>query len=49
MRTKVYFAVLESVMQSMLKILDEHRRKEYVSPRVLQQVFNYLDQGLVFR
>eukprot|EP00112_Aurelia_sp_Birch-Aquarium-sp1_P018256 Seg4332.3 transcript_id=Seg4332.3/GoldUCD/mRNA.D3Y31 product=Importin-7 protein_id=Seg4332.3/GoldUCD/D3Y31 len=36
----------ESVMQSMLKILDEHRRKEYVSPRVLQQVFNYLDQGV---
>ncbi|XP_065070384.1 importin-7-like [Rhopilema esculentum] len=36
----------ESVMESMLKILDLHRRKEYVSPRVLQQVFNYLHQGV---
>jgi len=36
----------ESVMQSMLKILDLHRRKEYVSPKVLQQVLNYLHQGV---
>eukprot|EP00794_Sanderia_malayensis_P018281 gene18281-20104_t len=36
----------ESVMESMLKILDQYRRKEFVSPRVLQQTFNYLNQGV---
>lgn len=31
----------------MLATLDAHRRKEYVSPRVLQQTINYLTQGYV--
>ncbi|EPY73756.1 hypothetical protein CB1_002578008 [Camelus ferus] len=31
----------------LLKILDQFRQKEYVAPRVLQQAFNYLNQGIV--
>uniref|UniRef100_A0A8C0R3R9 Importin 8 n=1 Tax=Canis lupus dingo TaxID=286419 RepID=A0A8C0R3R9_CANLU len=31
----------------LLKILDQYRQKEYVAPRVLQQAFNYLNQGIV--
>ncbi|KAH0514418.1 Importin-8 [Microtus ochrogaster] len=31
----------------LLKILDQYRQKEYVAPRVLQQAFNYLNQGVV--
>ena len=30
-----------------LKILDQYRQKEYIAPRVLQQAFNYLNQGVV--
>lgn len=32
--------------QVLLKLLDQHRQKQYVAPRVLQQVLNYLNQGV---
>lgn len=34
------------VLQVLLKILNLYRSKVYVSPRVLQQTLNYLDQGV---
>ena len=36
----------EKVTGIMLKILDQHRKKEYVAPRILQQCLNYLSQGV---
>ena len=33
------------ILEVLLKILDQYRRKIYVSPRVLQQSINYIDQG----
>jgi len=36
----------EKITGIMLKILDQHRKKEYVAPRVLQQSLNYLSQGV---
>uniref|UniRef100_A0A3Q3WKQ5 Importin N-terminal domain-containing protein n=1 Tax=Mola mola TaxID=94237 RepID=A0A3Q3WKQ5_MOLML len=30
----------------LLKVVDQHRQKQYVTPRVLQQCINYLNQGL---
>lgn len=33
--------------QVLLKILEQYRRKEYVTPRVLQQTLNFLNQGVV--
>ncbi|KAK2101774.1 Importin-8 [Saguinus oedipus] len=53
--TKEYFEFSEfflktyavGIQQVLLKILDQYRQKEYVSPRVLQQAFNYLNQGVV--
>jgi len=36
----------EKVTGLMLKILDQHRKKEYVAPRILQQALNYLSQGV---
>ncbi|XP_004700059.1 importin-8 [Echinops telfairi] len=35
------------IQQVLLKILDQYRQKQYVAPRVLQQTFNYLNQGVV--
>lgn len=35
------------IQQVLLKILDQYRQKEYIAPRVLQQAFNYLNQGVV--
>ncbi|CAG2068790.1 unnamed protein product, partial [Timema podura] len=35
------------ILEVLLKILDQHRRKIYVSPRVLQQTINYINQALV--
>uniref|UniRef100_A0A3Q1KF22 Importin N-terminal domain-containing protein n=1 Tax=Anabas testudineus TaxID=64144 RepID=A0A3Q1KF22_ANATE len=32
--------------QVLLKVVDQHRQKQYVTPRVLQQCLNYLNQGL---
>ncbi|KAJ8666896.1 hypothetical protein QAD02_008558 [Eretmocerus hayati] len=34
------------ILEVLLKILDQYRRKIYVSPRVLQQALNYIDQGV---
>uniref|UniRef100_A0A8C0PFP7 Importin N-terminal domain-containing protein n=1 Tax=Canis lupus familiaris TaxID=9615 RepID=A0A8C0PFP7_CANLF len=53
--TKEYFEFSEfflktyavGIQQVLLKILDQYRQKEYVAPRVLQQAFNYLNQGIV--
>ncbi|XP_037369985.1 importin-8 isoform X1 [Talpa occidentalis] len=53
--TKEYFEFSEfflktyavGIQQVLLKILDQYRQKEYVAPRVLQQAFNYLNQGVV--
>ena len=33
------------ILQVLLKQLDQYRQKVYVSPRVLQQAINYLNQG----
>lgn len=33
-------------IQVLLKVVDQHRQKQYVTPRVLQQCLNYLNQGL---
>ncbi|XP_028613425.1 importin-8 isoform X2 [Grammomys surdaster] len=53
--TKEYFEFSEfflktyavGIQQVLLKILDQYRQKEYIAPRVLQQAFNYLNQGIV--
>ncbi|KAM4881890.1 importin-8 isoform 2-T3 [Thomomys bottae] len=53
--TKEYFEFSEfflktyaiGIQQVLLKILDQYRQKEYVAPRVLQQAFNYLNQGVL--
>ncbi|XP_029390746.1 importin-8 isoform X2 [Mus pahari] len=53
--TKEYFEFSEfflktyavGIQQVLLKILDQYRQKEYIAPRVLQQAFNYLNQGVV--
>lgn len=34
------------IIEVLLKILDQYRRKIYVSPRVLQQSLNYINQGI---
>uniref|UniRef100_A0A4W6EVS1 Importin 8 n=1 Tax=Lates calcarifer TaxID=8187 RepID=A0A4W6EVS1_LATCA len=34
------------IQQVLLKVVDQHRQKHYVTPRVLQQCLNYLNQGL---
>ncbi|MED6280115.1 Importin-8 [Characodon lateralis] len=33
-------------MQVLLKVVDQHRRGQFVTPRVLQQCLNYFNQGL---
>lgn len=53
--TKEYFEFSEfflktyavGIQQVLLKILDQYRQKEYITPRVLQQALNYLNQGVV--
>ncbi|KAK7081452.1 Importin-8, partial [Halocaridina rubra] len=35
----------QGILQVLLKILDMYRNKVYISPRVLQQTLNYLEQG----
>lgn len=35
------------ILEVLLKILDQYRRKIYVSPRVIQQTINYINQGYV--
>ncbi|XP_055963797.1 importin-8 [Sorex fumeus] len=53
--TKEYFEFSEfflktyavGIQQVLLKILEQYRRKEYVTPRVLQQTLNFLNQGVV--
>ncbi|KAL7982274.1 hypothetical protein Chor_009872 [Crotalus horridus] len=52
--TKEYFEFSEfflktyavGIQQVLLKILDQYRQKDYVTPRVLQQTLNYLNQGV---
>ncbi|XP_035003852.1 importin-8 isoform X6 [Hippoglossus stenolepis] len=34
------------IQQVLLKVVDQHRQKQYITPRVLQQCLNYLNQGL---
>ncbi|XP_014882907.1 importin-8-like [Poecilia latipinna] len=34
------------IQQVLLKVVDQHRRGQYVTARVLQQCFTYLNQGL---
>ncbi|KAM5171427.1 importin-8 [Mantella aurantiaca] len=34
------------VLQVLLKVLEQHRQKHYVAPRVLQQTLNYLNLGV---
>lgn len=34
------------ILQVILKVMDQHRQKQYVTPRILQQCMNYLNQGL---
>ncbi|XP_047481954.1 importin-7-like isoform X1 [Penaeus chinensis] len=36
----------QGILQVLLKILDQYRNKVYISPRVLQQTLNYLEQGV---
>ncbi|XP_061617784.1 importin-8 isoform X1 [Phyllopteryx taeniolatus] len=52
--TKEYFEFADfflktyavGLQQVLLKVVDQYRQKEYVTPRVLQQCLNYLNQGL---
>ncbi|XP_062851040.1 importin-8 isoform X1 [Trichomycterus rosablanca] len=52
--TKEYFEFADfflktysvGIQQVLLKVIDQHRQKQYVSPRVLQQALNYLTQGI---
>ncbi|XP_011611451.1 importin-8 isoform X1 [Takifugu rubripes] len=34
------------ILQVLLKVMDQHRQKQYVTPRILQQCISYLNQGL---
>ncbi|CAF96737.1 unnamed protein product, partial [Tetraodon nigroviridis] len=34
------------ILQVILKVIDQHRQKHYVTPRILQQCITYLKQGL---
>ncbi|KAH0951493.1 hypothetical protein HN011_002965 [Eciton burchellii] len=34
------------ILEVLLKILDQYRRKIYISPRVIQQSINYINQGV---
>ncbi|XP_011502496.1 PREDICTED: importin-7 isoform X2 [Ceratosolen solmsi marchali] len=34
------------ILEVLLKVLDQYRRKIYISPRVLQQSINYINQGV---
>ncbi|XP_031438551.1 importin-8 isoform X1 [Clupea harengus] len=52
--TKEYFEFADfflktyavGIQQVLLKVVDQHRQKQYVAPRVLQQSLNYLNQGV---
>ncbi|KAH7967743.1 hypothetical protein HPB52_002096 [Rhipicephalus sanguineus] len=39
-------AYTEGILQVVLRLLDQHRQKVYVSPRVLQHALNYLRHGV---
>ena len=51
--TKEYTAFAEwylktfsaGILQALFKTMDQYRQKQYVSPRVLQQILNYINQG----
>lgn len=36
------------VIEVMIRVLDRHRRKEYISHAVMQSVLSYLNQACVF-
>ncbi|XP_066561387.1 importin-8 [Amia ocellicauda] len=52
--TKEYFEFADfflktyavGIQQVLLKVMDQHRQKHYVTPHVLQQALNYLNQGV---
>uniref|UniRef100_A0A6Q2Z0B9 Importin N-terminal domain-containing protein n=1 Tax=Esox lucius TaxID=8010 RepID=A0A6Q2Z0B9_ESOLU len=52
--TKEYFEFADfflktyavGIQQVLLKVVDQHRQKQYVTPHVLQKSLNYLNQGL---
>lgn len=52
--TKEYFEFADfflktyavGIQQVSLKVIDQHRKKQYVSPRVLQQTLTYVTQGV---
>ncbi|XP_051911793.1 importin-8 isoform X1 [Hippocampus zosterae] len=52
--TKEYFEFADfflktyavGLQQVLLKVVDQHRQEQYVTPRVLQQCLDYLNQGL---
>uniref|UniRef100_A0A3B3SL01 Importin 8 n=1 Tax=Paramormyrops kingsleyae TaxID=1676925 RepID=A0A3B3SL01_9TELE len=52
--TKEYFEFADfflktyavGIQQVLLKVVDQHRHRQYVSPHVLQQALNYLNQGV---
>ncbi|XP_072529058.1 importin-8 isoform X2 [Salminus brasiliensis] len=52
--TKEYFEFADfflkmyavGIQQVLLKVVEQHRQKQYVSPRVLQQTLNYLTQSI---
>lgn len=46
MRVKWVCYVLCCVFQVLLKVIDQHRQKQFVSPRVLQQALNYLTRAV---
>lgn len=42
----VFLHLCHVCLQVLLKVVDQHRQKQYVAPRVLQQSLNYLNQGV---
>lgn len=44
----LFLPLLHNVLfvQVLLKVVDQHRQRQYVTPRVLQQCINYLNQSL---
>ena len=38
--------IVVGIVQVILKVLDNHRKKIYVAPRVLQQGLHFLDQAV---
>ncbi|XP_035770139.1 importin-8 [Neolamprologus brichardi] len=43
---KQILKIFHALVQVLLKVVDQYRQKQYVTPQVLQQCLNYLNQGL---